>query len=312
MTHIASTPQDEARKGLIIASLGGMALTVDVPLIRLAHGDVWSVLAVRSGGTFLVAIVIWLAYRVVAGRRLTLVPGRGGLAVAGLYSLSALTFITAVFNTTTANLVFILAFNTVFSALLSWIFLKERPLPPTLAAMAAMLVGVAIIVNDGISAGHMLGDAMALASALLMAAAITTNRSLRCDLGFTPLVANAVPAVIAMFMVSRTGGLEIQAPVWILLNGLLVIPLSFWCLATGPRYLSATGSGDVLSARDDPRTCLGLADLRRGPLDGQHDRRRDHDRGARRPFALADIELPSHRPRPHGGPSGLTGTGVSP
>ncbi len=239
MTHIASTPQDEARKGLIIASLGGMALTVDVPLIRLAHGDVWSVLAVRSGGTFLVAIVIWLAYRVVAGRRLTLVPGRGGLAVAGLYSLSALTFITAVFNTTTANLVFILAFNTVFSALLSWIFLKERPLPPTLAAMAAMLVGVAIIVNDGISAGHMLGDAMALASALLMAAAITTNRSLRCDLGFTPLVANAVPAVIAMFMVSRTGGLEIQAPVWILLNGLLVIPLSFWCLATGPRYLSA-------------------------------------------------------------------------
>ena len=172
-----------------------MALTIDVPLIRLADGSAWSVLAARSGCTFLVALVIWLVYRIVTGRRLTLVPGRGGLAVAGLYSLSALTFMTAVFNTTTANLVFILAFNTVFSALLSWMFLKERPLPPTLAAMGAMLVGVAIIVWDGVSAGHTLGDAMALASAFLMAAAITANRALRCDLGFTPLVANAVPAV---------------------------------------------------------------------------------------------------------------------
>ena len=238
MTRTALTAHEETRKGLLIATVGGMALTVDVPLIRLADGNVWSVLAARSGCTFLVVLVIWLVYRVATGRRLKLVPGRGGLAVAGLYTLSALTFITAVFNTTTANLVFILAFNAVFSALLSWIFLKERPLPPTLAAMGAMLVGVAIIVWDGISAGHALGDAMALASALTMAGAITANRSLRSDLGFTPLVANAVPALIAVFMVSKTG-LTIHAPVWILLNGLVIIPLSFWCLATGPKYLSA-------------------------------------------------------------------------
>ena len=238
MTELAAAPFDEARKGLLIASIGGMVLTIDVPLIRLADGDVWSVLAARSGCTFLVAILAWLVYRVATGRRLKLVPGRGGLAVAGLYSLSAMTFISAVFNTTTANLVFILAFNTVFSALLSWIFLKERPLRPTLAAMAAMLVGVAIIVWDGISAGHMLGDAMALVSAFLMATAITVSRSLRRDMGFTPLVANLVPALIAAFMVSRTG-VSIQAPAWVLLNGLVVIPLSFWCLATGPKYLTA-------------------------------------------------------------------------
>ncbi len=238
MTELAAAPFDEARKGLLIASIGGMVLTIDVPLIRLADGDVWSVLAARSGCTFLVAILAWLVYRVATGRRLRLVPGRWGLAVAGLYSLSAMTFISAVFNTTTANLVFILAFNTVFSALLSWIFLKERPLRPTLAAMAAMLVGVAIIVWDGISAGHTLGDAMALASAFLMATAITVSRASRRDMGFTPLVANLVPAVIAAFMVSRTG-VSIQAPSWVLINGLVVIPLSFWCLATGPKYLTA-------------------------------------------------------------------------
>ena len=59
-------------------------------------------------------------------------PGRAGLAVAALYGLGSITFITAVFNTSTANLVFILAFTTMFAALLSWIFLKERPRPATL------------------------------------------------------------------------------------------------------------------------------------------------------------------------------------
>ena len=49
--------------------------------------------------------------------------------VAALYGLGSITFITAVYNTSTANLVFILAFTTMFAALLSWVFLKERPRP---------------------------------------------------------------------------------------------------------------------------------------------------------------------------------------
>lgn len=230
----------DTRRGMLLASIGGMALTVDVPLIRLAGGDFWSVLVVRSGGTVISAVVIWLAYRLMTGRSLKLVPGRGGLIVAALYAVSALTFITAVYNTTTSNLVFILAFNTVFSALLSWIFLKQRPAPATLAAMLAMIVGVALIVWDGISAGHVIGDAAALASAFLMACALTVSRSLRRDMGFTPMIANLVPAVIAVLFIghARTG-LTIDHPVWIVLNGFVVIPLSFWCLATGPKYLSA-------------------------------------------------------------------------
>ena len=55
-----------------------------------------------------------------------LIPGRPGLVVAALYGLGSITFITAVYNTSTANLVFILAFNTMFAALLSWIFLKRE------------------------------------------------------------------------------------------------------------------------------------------------------------------------------------------
>lgn len=222
----------------MITVVGGLALTIDVPLLRLADGDVWSILAVRSCGTFLVAMSFWVVYRLVTGRHLKLIPGKGGLAVAGFYGLSAICFMTAVFNTTTANLVFILAFNTAFSVLLSWIFLKERPAMPTLAAMAAMIFGVAIIVRDGVAFGHTFGDLMALASSFLMASAITISRALRRDMGFAPLVANVLPAILALFFVSKTG-FQIEAPWWIFLNGFVVIPLSFWCLATGPKYISA-------------------------------------------------------------------------
>lgn len=239
MSDIAATDaHSETSRGILITAIGGLALTVDVPLIRLADGDVWSILAVRSCGTFLVAMVFWLAYRMITGKKLKLIPGKGGLAVAGLYGLSAISFMTAVFNTTTANLVFILAFNTAFSVLLSWIFLRERPAGPTLAAIAAMIFGVAIIVRDGVALGHTFGDLMALASSFLMACALTTSRSLRRDMGFAPLVANIVPGILALFFVSKTG-FQIAEPSWIYLNGLAIIPLSFWCLATGPKYISA-------------------------------------------------------------------------
>src|SRR5947208_7692565 len=100
-----------------------------------------------------------------------------GRGLAWRYGLTGVTFVTAIYHTSTADLVFILAFNTVFAALLSWLFLKERPRPLTLAAMALMIVGVAIIVGDSVGTGYLFGDLMALCSAFLIACAITISRA---------------------------------------------------------------------------------------------------------------------------------------
>ena len=230
-------PSSQHAQGLALTAFGGLVLTVDIPLIRLAQGDTWSILLYRSTTTFIVSILIWLAWRAWRGNAPALVPGLPGLAVASLYALSSITFMTAVYNTSTANLVFILAFNTMFAALLSWIFLRERPRPATFIAMAAMIVGVAIIVWDGIGTGNLLGDALALASAFFIAAAITITRASGRDMGFTPLVSVIVPATIALFMVRETG-VRVDVPLWIILNGAIIIPISFFCLATGPKYIS--------------------------------------------------------------------------
>ncbi|QDZ00936.1 DMT family transporter [Nitratireductor mangrovi] len=225
------------RKGLLITAIGGLTLTVDIPLIRLADGDPWTILLLRSGATLIATLAIWLIWRKLRGDAPALIPGRAGLVVAALYAGTSIAFMMAVFNTSTADLVFILAFNTMFAALLSWLLLKERPRPATLVAMAVMLLCVLVIVYDGVGTGKLLGNLLALGSSFLLASAITVTRRSGQDMGFTALVAVSAPLVIAVFMVAKTG-YNVEAPWWIIFNGAVIMPVSFFCLATGPKYLS--------------------------------------------------------------------------
>ena len=230
------------RKGLLITAMGGLALSFDIPLIRSAAGEVWSVLATRSIATFVTAMVAWSVLRFVLGRRTALIPGPMGLMIGIFYGINSLTFMLAVFNTTTANVVFILAFTSMFAAILSWVFLGERPANATLLTMAAMVAGVVLIVHDGLASGNLFGDAMAACSAFLLASAITLSRRSGLDLGFVPLVTALVPGIAALLLLPDTG-FEIAHPGFILFNGLVMIPFAFFCLATGPRFLSAPEVG---------------------------------------------------------------------
>jgi drug/metabolite transporter (DMT)-like permease len=234
-----SAYSDLHTKGLMLTAFGGLVLSVDIPLILLAKGEPWTILMLRTGTTFIVALAVWFIWRSLKGNAPALIPGKTGVAVAVLYGLSSITFITAVFNTSTANLVFILAFNTVFAALLSWGFLKERPRPVTFAAMALMVLGVLIIVGDSAGSGNLFGDVIALISTFFLASAITISRASGKDMGFAALMGVILPFSVAAFMVVGTTGIQVEAPWWIILNGAVIIPIAFFCLANGPKYISA-------------------------------------------------------------------------
>jgi drug/metabolite transporter (DMT)-like permease len=231
----ASSPHHA--KGLALTAVGGLTLTFDVPLIRLADGDHWSILLLRSSTTLVATLLIWLAWRGLRGNAPSLIPGKAGLIVAALYGLSSITFMTSVYHTSTANVVFILAFNSMFAALLSWLLLGERPAVSTLITMAVMAGGVFIIVSASMGSGHLFGDLMAVVTAMLIASAITISRSTGRDMGFAALVAVLIPLAVAAPMVATTG-LSVAVPWWIILNGAVVMPVAFFCLATGPKYLS--------------------------------------------------------------------------
>ncbi|CAN7697204.1 DMT family transporter [Mesorhizobium sp. LjNodule214] len=225
------------QKGLLITAIGGLTLTIDIPLIRLADGSPWTIMMLRNATTLAAALVVWAVWRALSRNAPQLIPGWSGLAVAICYGLTGITFITAVFHTSTANLVFILAFNAVFAALLSWLFLRERPRLVTLATMLVMILGVLIIVGGSVGTGHLFGDFMALCSAFFVALAITISRASGKDMGFTSLVGVVLPLAVATFMVSGEG-FHVNAPWWIIFNGAVIMPISFFCLANGPKYIS--------------------------------------------------------------------------
>jgi len=226
------------RKGLLITAIGGLALTIDIPLIKLSEGEAWSVVASRGGMTFFAALVMWAGLRLFSSDRTPVIPGRTGLLVTGLYGIAGISFMMAVFHTTTANLVFILAFNPMFSALMGWLLIGERPKPQTFMAMVAMTFGVGLIVSDGLQTGNMIGNGLALFTSLLLSLIITISRKARTGMGFAPLFAAIVPCLVGLYMVGGPAGIVLPQPGWLALNGLVVIPIAFWCLATGPKYIS--------------------------------------------------------------------------
>lgn len=234
------------QKGLLITCFGGLVLTIDIPMIRLGGGDVWSTQITRSSLSFTAAIVCWIVISLWRGKPMRLIPGRSGLIVALFYGLSAIAFIAAIYNTTTANLVFILTTITIFSAMLGWIFLGEKPKPITMWTMAVMIVAIFAIVSDSLQSGNLFGDICALAAAFALSVAQIIARKSGQDMGFAPMLGAILPAAVAAFVLANNGGVsafQLDAPVWTILNGAIVIPLAFWCLATGPKYLTGAEVG---------------------------------------------------------------------
>lgn len=224
--------------GLAIVGTGGLILSVDIPLIRLSESDIWTTLFVRGVLTFTVALTVFILDRTFFPRGQKLLPGRAGLAATSLFALSACTFVYAVFHTSAGNVVFLLAFNPIFSALLSWRFGGERPRAHTFYVMPVMLIGVALIVGSGFASGNWEGDLSALLTAFLTAAGLTVARMSRADMRYASAIGTLLPALVATPIIVETG-LHSESIGWLILNGGVIIPVAMICLALGPMFVPA-------------------------------------------------------------------------
>ncbi len=223
--------------GMTLVGFGGLVLSVDIPLIRLSESGFYTVILVRGILSSLAAALIWWLAKRLGRATGPLIVGRLGLFVTGLYALANILFLVAVYETKAANVVFILALNPMFAAILSFAIAGERPSRATMVAIPATLLGVAMIIGAGLEAGNWLGDLAALATAFLTALALTLARRSRQDMRYASAIAAIVPATIALPFVAMEGGLQSEAIGWLVVNGAVVMPLALICLAAAPMFV---------------------------------------------------------------------------
>lgn len=228
------------RRGLAITAIGGLLFTLDVPLLRLAAGDQWTMIFAR--GIFLATAISlwWVIFRKRSGESMPFINGWPGAIVALTNTIANIMFIAAVTKTTAANLVFILALNPIFCAIIGWLFLRERMAFVVWASIALSLFGVCIIVWDGLSTGTYLGDSLAVGVALCTAIGLTVVRHSGRNVIPSLAVGSLASAMVAyVFLGANPSSLSMESWGWLALNGLLVIPFASGLIALGPKYIPA-------------------------------------------------------------------------
>ena len=229
---------NDHRKGLLITGIGAFLMTFDIPLVRLAHSDEWTVVYVRGLCVFFVMLGYWFWTHYRRGNQVPFINGIEGFAAAATFAVTNISFMTAIHHTSAANAVFILAFAPLFAAILSRIFLAEPVRPHTWLAIAVAIVGVLIIATSGLGTGHLFGDLMALIAATSLACSLTIMRWSGKDMTFSPGFGSLLTAFVAVWFADPFS-LNLTQAGLLGFNSLLIMPISLGLLALGTRYISA-------------------------------------------------------------------------
>ena len=224
--------------GVFLALSGGLLISIDIPVIRLAGAEPWLVMFARGMGLALVlGLVLFLA-----GRRIGSPPNpfddRQFVEIGVLFGLSSIFFTLSVFNTSTANLVFILAFNPMLAAIFAWALIGERPDFVTWGTIFFTIIGVAIIVSDGLEGGTLKGDIYALITAIFLALSIVRTRQSGKNMSLAPAMGGMVTGLFALPIALSNFSMPEQ-PAWLLINVLVLVPLAGFTLSFAPRFIPA-------------------------------------------------------------------------
>ena len=225
-------------KGVALSFLGGLLLSFDVPLLKLSGATTWTIIYARGTMLFCAMFLYWLFVTRLRGNSTAFINGKTGYLIALLAGCANMMFVASISLTSVANVVFILAFNPMFAGLLGWIFLKERLRTGTWIAIGTSLLGVLLIVADGLQLGTWRGDLLALGVALIMAVSLTIIRHNGTDQSLSAGAGHLVAAIFAAPLASP-GSLTLAGWGWLSLNGFLVAPAATAFLMVGPRYVAA-------------------------------------------------------------------------
>ena len=244
MTTIPGSEPDRGRvTGRLWVLSAGLCMSLGGPIIRLADDSTpWQFLFYRSIG----AAAIILVYFLVTRRpvlELVRSAGMNGL-VGGLGLAVAFTgYVWGVMHSTVANALFLISASPLVAAFLGWMVLRERVARSMWFAMFGVIVGVTIMIGEGLAEGDLLGDLAALASAVGFAGfSVAIRRGRDTDMSPTILIGAAITTAFSAVMAAASGT-GLAAPMMDVglaaAYGVLVIGAGIFMLTIGARNVPA-------------------------------------------------------------------------
>jgi len=213
LTAEIEKPQLSYINGVILVLLAGVfwsSMGLGVRMIEEAN--VWQILLYRSMAlaTFLFVIITFRSgYKPFQTIRKTGIAGViGGISLVVAFAGG----IYAIQTTSVANAMFLFASAPFLAALLGWIILRESVRRATWIAMIIALVGIAVMVVNGISAGRLVGNLSAILSALGFAVFTIALRWGKLEDMLPAVFMAGIFAIITAALVCWTQGFSFTIP----------------------------------------------------------------------------------------------------
>ncbi len=226
--------------GILMVISGGVFLSTSGILIRIMdNADGWQIIFFRSITFFLTILTIVLfkygrgtfaAYKAI---------GIEGLAAAFLLGMGSVLYIFALLNTTVANVVFIIGSAPLVTALVAWIFLKEKISRWSLVAMIMALFGIGLMFVDGLVSGGLFGNILAISMVIMFAFYLLLLRAQKnVDMVPATGLSGLIMFLVAAIMVSDLTITRHDLLICIAL-GSFQFGLGFLLLTLGTRFIPA-------------------------------------------------------------------------
>ena len=228
-------------KGLILTSIGVLAIVPDSILIRLIQADILTITFWRALiPGIIISIAVMIFYRKPTVDFIKS-PKPSGLIFIVSHSFGTLLFVVAIELTSIANALFIISTSPIFAAIISRIFLNEKITIRMIFTIIGALIGIGIITfgsfnNERVFA---VGDVAALGTAFCLAISLTAARS-ASNFSMIPAVgisSLATPLCILYFI--DPFNLQFSDWMFLLLLGVVFAPIATCLIATGPRYITS-------------------------------------------------------------------------
>ncbi|MEX0404527.1 DMT family transporter [Aquibium sp. LZ166] len=238
-----STPSPrEERVGFLLVFLSALTWSFGGAIGRFVeNADAWTTVFWRSAwaAAFLIGFMLLRdGGRGMAGLFRSM--GVPGLAVALCFAAASTAFVVALSHTTVANILLMQAGVPLLAALLAFLLFGERVSRSTWAAIAAVIIGVAIMVSDSLDGDvSPIGDGLAVLIAVVFSIATVITRRF-AHVRMTP--ATCLGTVIAaVFAFTQAGSLAVSGSDmgFLFAFGALNLGLGLALFATGARLIPA-------------------------------------------------------------------------